>query len=130
MQRHKGCVASYRIVPASLLSHEPFEKAVEWFNSLVSMEEVYRFPILRLKPSDAPPSFVIPQKEDALQGSPISRLARLRFDPPGLAFAGVYFQPLQYWGWSGRTVRMATQPFKIGPADSDIVCRNSRAEVG
>ncbi len=26
------------------------------------MEEVYRFPLFRLKPSDAPPPFVIPAK--------------------------------------------------------------------
>jgi hypothetical protein len=64
-----------------------------------------------------------PPKEDALLGSPISRLARLRFDPLG-------FQPLQGWGRSGRSVRMATRPFKIGPADSDTVCRNRCAEVG
>jgi hypothetical protein len=41
---------------------EPFAKVLEWFNSQVSMEEVYRFPLLRLKPSNVPPPFVIPAK--------------------------------------------------------------------
>jgi hypothetical protein len=40
---------------------EPFTKVLAWFNSQVSMEEVYRFPLLRLKPSD-PPLFAIPAK--------------------------------------------------------------------
>ncbi len=42
-------------------SLETFAKVLERFNSLASMEEIYRFPLLRLKPFDAPPPpFVIP----------------------------------------------------------------------
>ncbi len=45
------------------MTKEPCAKVLEWFNSPVSMEEVYRFPLLRFKPSDAPlPPFVIPVK--------------------------------------------------------------------
>jgi hypothetical protein len=43
-------------------SKEPFAKVLEWFDSQVSMEEVYRFPLLRLIPFDVPPPFVIPAK--------------------------------------------------------------------
>ncbi len=39
----------------SFCSFEPFAKVLEWFNSQVIMEEVYRFPLLRLKPSPPPP---------------------------------------------------------------------------
>ncbi len=41
---------------------ESFAKVLEWFNFQVSMEEVYRFPLLRLKLSDASSPFVIPAK--------------------------------------------------------------------
>jgi hypothetical protein len=41
---------------------EPFAKVLEWFNFQVNMEEVYRFPLLRLKLSDALSPFVIPAK--------------------------------------------------------------------
>ncbi len=71
----------------------------------------------------------MPKKEDALPGSPISRLARWRFDPLGFAFVEPCFQPFQGWGRNGRSLQTTTRSFKIGPADSDIVCRNSRAEV-
>ncbi len=43
-------------------SLEPFVTVLEWFDSQVSMEEVYRFPLLRLIPFDVPPPFVIPAK--------------------------------------------------------------------
>jgi len=36
-----------------------------------------------------------PKKKNAILGSPISRLARLRFEPLGFASVGTGFQPLK-----------------------------------
>ncbi len=52
----------YKGLSEKRLRSEPFAKVLEWFDFQVSMEEVYRFPLLRLKPFDAPPPFVIPAK--------------------------------------------------------------------
>jgi len=44
------------------LEVEPFTKVLEWCDSQVNMEEVYRFPLLRLKPADVSSPFVISAK--------------------------------------------------------------------
>jgi hypothetical protein len=44
------------------MAKEPCAKVLEWFNSPVSMEKVYRFPLLRLKLSDAPPPLRHPRE--------------------------------------------------------------------
>jgi hypothetical protein len=46
----------------------PFAQVLEWFDSQVSMEKVYRFPLLQLKPLDAPPASSSPQKRGAGRG--------------------------------------------------------------
>jgi hypothetical protein len=49
-----------KTIALSVITFEPFIKVVEWFDFQVNMEEVYRFPLLRLKSSDALTFFVIP----------------------------------------------------------------------
>jgi hypothetical protein len=57
-------------------SKEPLEKVLEWFDAQVSMGGL--FPLLRLKPSDAPPPFVIPAKTGIQRKANGETAAKLR----------------------------------------------------
>jgi len=82
------------------LSKEPFAKVLEWLNSQVNMEEVYSFPFLRLKPSDAPPPPSSPRKLDCVE----TRMPKNSFEtisPTLLPFTPYFLQEALLVGLGG-----------------------------